>query len=89
MKWLDKRREKKRRDRWIVLEEQMRQHLRGIHSRGIAKWCFTCGWFILRKEPPRNRVCRCPNHLLKFQGNECLGWRLDPEYQTRKASVIA
>lgn len=40
--------------------------------------CFTCRWFILRTEKPRNRVCRCPTDL-KVEKGQCMSWMLQTD----------
>jgi len=82
MNWLQKK-------RFLRKQERIRKQLRASHATGIARWCFTCGWFIMRMEKPHNRMCRCPADQLHFRGNECLGWKLDSNVETRKASVTA
>jgi len=78
------------REKWhLQKQEQIRGQLRTAKGRGIARWCFTCGWFVMRTEKPHNRVCRCPGDQLKFKGNECLGWKLDLDFKNRKASLVA
>ena len=44
----------------------------------VPHTCFTCRWFILRKEKPRNRACRYPGEL-KVKGRMCLSWELEPD----------
>ena len=41
---------------------------------GLAQQCMKCKWFVYREEKPRNWVCRCPDELLRFRVNVCLGW---------------
>jgi hypothetical protein len=89
MGWLQQWKKRRKEHEFLQLEYQMREHLRAMHSPGIARWCFTCKWFVMREEKPHNRVCRCPADQLHFQGNECLGWKLDPNFRKRKASVVA
>jgi hypothetical protein len=72
-------------ERYLEAQEQVRERFRHTYALGIARWCFTCKWFILREERPRNRVCRCPPEQLHFRqlpsmADECLGWELDPNY---------
>lgn len=81
MNWLEK-------ILFLRKQERIRKQLRVSKGRGIAAWCFTCKWFVLRTEKPRNRVCRCPADQLRFRGSECLGWQLDPDVENRKASLV-
>jgi len=45
----------------------------------VPHHCFTCRWFILREEKPRNRVCRCPDELKASKGGACLNWQLQED----------
>jgi len=71
-------------DRYLETQEGMREHFRHTYYEGVARWCFTCKWFIYREEKPRNWVCRCPNEQLKFGKtpmgcDECFGWQMKQE----------
>ena len=48
----------------------------------IPHTCFTCRWFVLREEKPRNRVCRYPGEL-KADGRKCLSWALQEDAAKR------
>ena len=45
----------------------------------VPHHCFTCHWFVLREEKPRNRVCRCPDELKATKSLACLNWKLQED----------
>jgi len=72
-------------ERYLEIQEKVRQQFRYGWNEGIQRWCFTCKWWIYREEKPRNWVCRCPDELLKFGKtpvgcDECLGWGLNIKF---------
>lgn len=58
------------------LEKKLEQYVEPPHV------CFTCKHFILRKEKPRNRVCRYPGELV-IKGKTCQCWSLEPNPRNR------
>ena len=60
------------------LEEQvrlLREKLDDMEQRVVPRGiCVTCGWFQLRKKPPRNRGCRYPGEI-KLEKGKCVWWQ--------------
>jgi len=60
-----------------LIEAAVEKRVAKLKLQMVPHNCHTCKWFILRKEKPRNRVCRCPDEL-QVKGNTCLNWKLNP-----------
>ena len=52
----------------------------------VPHTCFTCKWFVMRTEKPRNRVCRYPGDL-RVKGRLCLCWELEPDPEKRVGTM--
>ena len=57
-----------------LIREAVDSRVQELKRMMVPHHCFTCKWFILRKEKPRNRVCRCPDDLEATKGGMCKNW---------------
>lgn len=62
-----------------ALPKAVDARVKDIKRMMVPHHCFTCHWFILRTEKPRNRVCRCPDDLEASKGGACLNWKLQDD----------
>ena len=68
------------------VEEQMKMLIPKIRASLVPHTCFTCKWFIMREEKPRNKCCRCPTPL-KVKGRACLNWELQEDASKRSSTL--
>ena len=61
-----------------LIDEAVEKRVTEIKRQLVPHTCFTCGWFIMRTEKPRNRACRCPVNLV-VKANRCLNWKLEED----------
>jgi hypothetical protein len=60
------------------IEELLNQKVAEMKRSLVPHTCFTCAWFIMRTEKPRNRACRFPDALV-VKGNRCLSWKFEED----------
>lgn len=61
-----------------AVEKAVDKRVKHIRNMMVPHHCFTCKWFILRTEKPRNRVCKYPDDLKVVKGM-CVSWELQSD----------
>jgi len=69
-----------------MIDEAVKKQVDKLKVSMVPHNCFTCGWFIMRTEKPRNRACRYPT-ALKTKGNRCLCWKLELDVEKRGMGI--
>ena len=69
-----------------LINELMDQKIEAMKLSLIPHNCFTCGWFVLRKKPPRNKVCRHPGEL-NVKNGKCVSWTLQLDGSKRTSRL--
>lgn len=62
----------------VAVSKAVKAEVEKIRRMMVPRHCFTCRFFILRTEKPRNRVCRFEGKL-KVEKGQCLSWELEPD----------
>lgn len=70
------------------IEALLNQKVAEMRRMMVPHTCFTCKWFILRTEPPRNRACRLPDpDGPKVKGRMCISWELEEDVSKHSRGI--
>lgn len=73
-----------------LIKEEVQRLVKKQLEKQVPHECWSCAWFTMRKQKPRNRGCHYPGPIKVIGGihGECQMWELEPDPKKRRRVLV-